>query len=63
MINTIMDAEWISFFEYLADRMRNENDLSDITFALCKSNKDFQNLFLNFCFDENLDTEYPSILA
>ena len=45
MINTIMDAEWISFFEYLADRMRNENDLSDITFALCKSNKDFQNLF------------------
>lgn len=57
MINTIMDAEWISFFEYLADRMRNENDLSDITFALCKSNKDFQNLFLNFCFDENLDTD------
>ena len=57
MINTIMDAEWVSFFENLADRMRNENDLSDVTYALCKSNKDFQNLFLNFCFDENLDTD------
>lgn len=37
--------------------MRNENDLSDVTYALCNSNKDFQNLFLNFCFDETIDTD------
>lgn len=45
------------FFEYLAERMRRENDLSDVTYGLCKSNKDFQNLFLSFCFDEIIDTD------
>ena len=37
--------------------MRRENDLSDVTYALCKSNKDFQNQFLSFCFDEIIDTD------
>lgn len=57
MRNTVLAPDWKSFFENLADRMWNENDLSDVTYALCKSNKDFQNLFLNFCFDETIDTD------
>ena len=42
------------FFEYLAERKYHENDLSDITYALCYANDNFRKCFLNFCFkDEN----------
>lgn len=49
------------FFEYLAERKYHENDLSDITYALCKSNEKFKKIFLKSCFpkeiDEDLDTK------
>ncbi len=38
------------FFENLAYRKRNENDLSDVTWALCMASHSFQTLFLNFFF-------------
>ena len=47
------------FFEYLAERKYHENDLSDITYALCCANDEFKRFFLNFCFkntDSKLDT-------
>ncbi|SNR51015.1 hypothetical protein SAMN06265371_104145 [Lutibacter agarilyticus] len=36
------------FFENIAYRKRNENDLSDITWAACCTSPSFQLLFLNF---------------
>ncbi|MBR5915037.1 MAG: hypothetical protein IKZ57_01170 [Spirochaetia bacterium] len=47
------------FFEYLAERKYHENDLSDITYALCCANDEFRKFFLNFCFPKDnseLDT-------
>lgn len=44
------------FFEYLAERKYHENDLSDITYALCYSNDFFRKCFLNFCFDVHDDS-------
>ena len=40
------------FLENLANRKRSENDLSDITWALCKSSHTFQTLFLNLFFPD-----------
>ena len=51
-----MNTDLKTFFESLAERKRKENDLSDITYALCNSNEDFKKFFLKFCFDEDLDT-------
>lgn len=45
-----------TFFESLSERMSNENDLSDITYALCNTDDDFRKLFLKFCFDDDVDT-------
>jgi len=42
------------FFSKLSERKWNENDLSDVTWALCETNKKFKKLFLDFCF--NIDT-------
>lgn len=39
-----------SFFEYLSYRMSNENDLSDITYAMCYSSPLFRDTFLKFFF-------------
>ncbi len=44
------------FFKYLAERKYHENDLSDITYALCKSNISFRKFFLEFCFGKEVDT-------
>ena len=38
------------FFRELSRRMYKENDLSDIVYALCRSNSDFMQFFLNFIF-------------
>lgn len=46
---------WDLFFYYLGDRIYNENRLSDITWAFCKSNTVFQYQFLSFLFGENDD--------
>ena len=45
------------FFEAMSDRLKNENDLSDITYALCKADDVFRKFFLEFCFDESIDTD------
>ena len=38
------------FFRELSRRMYKENDLSDMVYALCRSNLDFMQFFLNFIF-------------
>ena len=44
------------FFLVLAERNHNENDLSDMTYALCQADNEFRRFFLKFCFDEEIDT-------
>ena len=38
------------FFRELSRRMYKENDLSDMVYALCRSNSDFMQFFLNFIY-------------
>lgn len=45
------------FFESMAERLTNENDLSDITYALCKTDEDFRKFFLEYCFESPVDTD------
>lgn len=40
------------FLFYVAQRLRNENDLSDITWAMCQTSKAFRTLFIKFFFPE-----------
>lgn len=40
------------FFLNMASRLRNENDLSDITWAMCESSKSFNSEFVRFFFDD-----------
>ncbi|GIV41400.1 MAG: hypothetical protein KatS3mg034_0710 [Vicingaceae bacterium] len=47
-----------NFLEILSERKSSENDLSDITWALCLSSHSFQSLFLNFFFE---NTEFSNI--
>lgn len=42
----------IRFFENMAQRMYHENDLSDMVYALCLTNLDFKQFFLDFFFKE-----------
>lgn len=50
-----------SFYIKLADRLYNENDLSDITWALCSSNDAFQKAFLDYCFDNSIKNDIDYI--
>lgn len=43
-------SEISDFIEYLSWRMKDENDLSDITWSFCESSEEFRNLFLTFFF-------------
>jgi len=58
--------EMNTFFDKLSERKWNENDLSDVTWALCETNKKFKKLFLDFCFNtdtpemESFEREIPS---
>lgn len=47
------------FFDYLGSRFRKENDLSDVTWALCKTSENFTKLFLGFFFKESIDFSRP----
>jgi hypothetical protein len=47
-----MQEETTTFFDFLSWRIYKENNLSDITWALCKANRKFRHLFLNYCFNE-----------
>ena len=49
-------AYFPDFFLALAERNHNENDLSDMMYALCNADENFRRFFLNFCFDEEIDT-------
>ena len=40
----------VLFFDKLSERKWGENDLSDVTWALCETSKKFKKLFLDFCF-------------
>lgn len=44
-----------AFFIELAQYFRNENDLSDVTVALCNANPKFKEIFLKFFFEDNID--------
>lgn len=48
------------FFDKLSLRLRRENHLSDITWALCESNPEFRNFFLAFFWS---DISIPNIRA
>jgi hypothetical protein len=45
----------------MAERLNSENDLSDITWALCTSNGAFQKTFLDYCFDCSIKNDIVSI--
>lgn len=54
-----MTTDMNQFFKAIASRMWKENDLSDMTYALCESNELFKQFFLDFFFKEaNLDAKY-----
>ena len=56
----MQETNTIRFFRELASRMNNENDLSDIVYALCESNLQFKQFFLNYFF---LDCHLSAIEA
>ena len=45
------------FFRSLADRFRRENDLSDVTWAMCEASGAFKRIWIRFFFGEALDPE------
>ena len=47
------DTNTIRFFKELSQRMYKENDLSDIVYALCESNLQFKQFFLDFFFKDH----------
>ena len=52
-----MDNPASAFLQALAERMNKENDLSDITYALCRADEKFRAFFFEFCFDEKISVE------
>ena len=42
----------IDFFQFLSSKYHKENDLSDITWAMCQSCESFRFAFLGFFFPE-----------
>ncbi len=53
-----MSADLNLFFEALAARAYKENDLSDVTYAMCQSDSVFKRFFLDFFFPKaNLSSE------
>jgi hypothetical protein len=49
------------FMKYLAERFTSENNISDFTWALCRSNASFQKIFIDFCFESTIPLEIDSI--
>lgn len=64
---TNIKSDWITLLKNLGTYLKNENALSNVTAALCRTNKYFQIKFLSFCFSDNpqfhnqirLIREYP----
>ena len=44
----------VSFFQAFAERAYKENDLSDVTYAVCRSDERFMQLMLEFFFGKNV---------
>lgn len=60
----------VVFFDALFDRLYKENDLSDITYAMCKTSEGFNRFFLEtmfpdelFSFDGHWEREYESSIV
>jgi hypothetical protein len=50
------------FFKALSERAYKENDLSDVTYSMCESNKVFRQFFLDFFFRSfNIDAHAVTI--
>lgn len=49
-----MNSTIEKFFNYISNRIYNENRLSDITWALCQSSEHFETFFLKFFFKEEV---------
>lgn len=45
------------FFTSLAGRLRKENDLSDITWAMCTSNRTFLKIWVNYFWGSSIDVD------
>ncbi len=48
-----------SFFAHLSSRLYSENNLSDVTWALCQASNAFKQYFLNYIFDNTVDYNEP----
>ena len=46
-----------NFFTALSERAYKENDLSDVTYAMCEADKRFKECFLQFFFGENFEVD------
>lgn len=49
-----MKEKILALFEKMSERLNNENDLSDMTWAFMSVIPSFQDLFLEYCFDEKI---------
>lgn len=47
-----MGTDMAQFFSAISSRMWRENDLSDLTYALCESNVEFKQFFIDFFFGQ-----------
>ena len=57
-----MSTNFEAFVGGISERMYKENDLSDVTYALCIGNKEFRQFFLDFFFrDSHLNAEEVDI--
>jgi len=55
-------ADMAKFFEALSERAYKENDLSDVTYAMCEADVKFRQFFLDFFFkDAHLDASKVTI--
>jgi hypothetical protein len=45
------------FISGLVERFNKENDLSDVTYAMCRASGKFRRFFLKYCFDKKIDTD------
>ena len=60
--NALLHTNMKKFFAALSERAYKENDLSDVTYAMCESDICFKQFFLNFFFNkDNLDASSTSI--
>lgn len=64
-------ADIAKFFEAFSERAYKENDLSDVTYAMCEADLKFRQFFLDFFFHEShldahnvtIEREHPDALG